>query len=109
MNVDPTKKVLIYVPVEGSPEVHSVPMDFSRASVRSMAADMLGTEQALEHEIGVDDMGVMRCYVYTLNQDGELEHNTTVCDTLVMAMETLTYFEGNCVVALEPSYLEASL
>ena len=106
--IDPTKKVLIFVPLIGETEVHNIPMNFTRNSMRLMASEILGTEEAWEHEVGVDDNGVMRCYVYTLNQDGELGHNTTVCDTLVMAMNTLTYFEGDCVIALEPSYLEVA-
>jgi|13_taG_2_1085334.scaffolds.fasta_scaffold11557_3 hypothetical protein len=104
---DLTSKVLVRIKTDGEMSVHSIPVDWPEDAVDDMANELLNTEGAEKHDLGEDSVGVMRTVVYCYNQSYKLEHNKPLTDGLMEALNTLVMLNGDVVLALSPTFMEA--
>ena len=107
---DPTKKMLVKIKTTGEMEVHAVPWEWTEEEMDAMANELLGTEGAEKHELGVDETGIMRTVIYSYNQSyGHLlDFNKHLKDGMLEGINTLVMLYGDAVVALSPSFLEVN-
>jgi len=106
--IDATKKIMLKVTTDGDTSLHHVPWDWTEEMMDAMADDLLDTEGAEKHDLGLDEGGVMRTVIYCYSQSyGHLlDFNQHLKDGLLEGLNTLTMIYGDAVVALSPSFLE---
>ena len=103
-------KVMVKITTEGEMSIHTVPFEWTEKMMDSMADELLDTEGAEKHDLGVDDTGIMRAVIYSYNQSyGHLlDFNQHLTDGLMEGLNTLVALKGDAVVALSPSWLEVA-
>lgn len=106
--VDATKKVMVKIATDGEIEIHHMPWDWTEEMMDAMADDLLDTEGAEKHDLGLDESGVMRTVLYCYSQSyGHLlDLNEHLKDGMLEALNMLTMIYGDAVIALSPSFLE---
>ncbi len=101
-------KVMVKITTKGEMSIHTVPFEWTEEMMDSMADELLDTEGAEKHDLGVDDTGIMRAVIYSYNQSyGHLlDFNQHLTDGLMEGLNTLVALKGDAVVSLSPSWLE---
>ena len=61
-------KVMVKITTEGEMSIHTVPFEWTEKMMDSMADELLDTEGAEKHDLGVDDTSIMRAVIYSYNQ-----------------------------------------
>lgn len=101
-------KVMVKITTEGEMSIHTVPFEWTEEMMDSMADELLDTEGAEKHDLGLDESGVMRTVLYCYSQSyGHLlDLNEHLKDGMLEALNMLTMIYGDAVIALSPSFLE---
>lgn len=110
IEADPTKKMLVKIKTTGEMEVHAVPWEWTEEEMDCMADELLDTEGAEKHELGVDETGIMRTVIYSYSQSYShlLDFNEPLKEGMLEGINTLVMLYGDAVVALSPSFLEVN-
>ena len=109
--IDPNnlKKYIAFIPLGDNAELHQLPLNFDMQSAYIMASELLGTDYAETHEVTTNEYGaVVKMTAFTRKQGEGEPINQHVTDQFMEKFNVLVFFEGDCVLYVEPAFVESA-